>query len=820
MNNNLLFFLDLDDRTLFSNSIRSFFGFISKFIYKLFSGAIDLMYQLAAFDFGMNDFIETVSGRLFSILIIFMIFKVSISIMSYLVNPDVAIDKDKGFQSIIKRVIISIILLISINPIFVVLKEVESAIIEDDIITTIFTTSDDEKVITAGKERIVGVRMSPHCPSNKMIYTATKGDRIALLLFRPFLQPYGEDDITDPKVDNGQKAWDTVFSPNEGKDMAHYCGYDISSVKEIVLNLSGVDFKESFRDAIPGPNSAEGLLRDYYYNLGINEADTGYSGNGDGVTSQYFFEFDYFFAFVLGIVGLLIVISFCFDVIIRSLNFIILQMIAPIPIISYVSPQGKSKEMLSAWWKKVISVWASLFIRILCLSLAILIIDGACNSLDNNDFGNASLLMQIFIILGVLMFAKKLPKFLEEIIPGLKLDGGFELNPFKRIQKDALGSKQLIGLGASALGAGLSGITNFAQRGIEGIIDINKNGLSGRRLLRHAAKTAGSTIAGATRGGVNAFGRAYKDGKLISGAWNGYQTSMFSKKLREDNLRKAGLADAGLIERAKFGIGSMTSDLARYAGVLNKGQREDLIAAEEDTYIKQRQDELDLQKYNLSQEKYKALEPYQQYATLATKIKARIDNSKDVKDAEKNLENARATGDYKKIKRAEMMVDATKNLVANSLYKNDLDVKDMVDRMNKLRDNNEELKQNTIEAFEYNAQAQRYEFKSQSIYKTQNHASIIEREFEEKERILKNEQEKINEQKRNFANDEAHNPMSQAKLQNASRMNNKPEDPGFKATPNQSSQATIQDNSMFNNLGPNGNNGGPVPPPPPPGGRH
>lgn len=473
MLNNIWFVLkaDLEDRTGFGNFMRSFFGLIAKFTYKFFSGAIDLIYDLATFQFIDNQYISSISERIFNILVIFMLFKISLSILNYLVNPDLATDKDKGFQGIIKRVIISIILLISINPIFSLLRDVQDAIINDDIITSIFADSSNSKYLKTDDINLVGIKMNENCPENKYIYTVSSGDRLSLLLLRPFLQPYDESEIKSDS--DGEKAWNAVFSESNDKyDMAHYCGYDISNNESfsLVMDSSSKSTQDNIKKAIPGPNSAEGLLRDYYYNLGLNEADSGYFANGDGTTNYYFFDFNYIFAVICGFVALLISISFCFDVVIRSLNLVVLQILAPVPIVSYVSPQGKSSEMLGTWGKKLLSVWASLFIRIICLTLAITLITGACDNISENlKSSNASMMMQIFIVLGILMFAKKLPKLLEELIPGLKL-GGFQLNPFKRVKDEALGGKFIgdtVGRGIGFISGGVGGTLAGLKAGRE-----------------------------------------------------------------------------------------------------------------------------------------------------------------------------------------------------------------------------------------------------------------------------------------------------------------------------------------------------------------
>lgn len=777
----------------FPKIMRGFFGPIIKFLYYSIAKLVDFMYDLADGNLGLNSqIVDEFSDKFFLILIIFMIFKLTFSLINYLVDPAAFSDNKKGFSNIIKRIIISVALLVSINPIFSLLGDIQKTIISEDIISNyiLYTSNDKVSYYQIGDKKYYATKMDPNCDEQRYIFSNSIGDRFSVLALRPFYQLTPLEEVDD------------VTEHEEFIEESDYCGASVdvfgqlSTSEEMAIQKINATLKNT-------KTSASELLTASIYN--------DMSGNWDPTHDETFYvNFNYFWALIVGIVVCLFIITICFDVVIRALSLFFYQIIAPLPIIMYVSPNGKESEMLSKWFKSTVSVWVSLFIKIAALSLGLYFCGLLCDSLNNDSYG---LIKQIVVIIGTLMFAKKFPKLLEELIPGLKL-GGMELNPFKRISKDALGGNMLLGAGAGLAAAGMSGLTNGIQRAGQTIGNVKRaEGARGKlgAAVSGLGRTAGSTITGATRGGLNAFGRTSKDGKIFSGAWNGYQTSMFSKKLREDNLRKAGLEGANVLERAKFGIGSMTSDLARYAGILNKGQREDLIAAEEDADIKRRQDALDLDKYNLSQSKAKALEPYQQYAGYASKIKSRIDNSKDVKDAEKELENARAIGLEGDIRIAEQTLDETKARVAHQLYNTDDDVKDLVDRMNKIRNSNEELKLKTFAAFKYNEDKQQYEFDSKSIYSTQNQASIIERTFEDSEREFKIRQEQINEDKRNYANNDAHNPMSQAKLQNSSRINPNPEKAGFKATPNQSAQSNISDSSMYSNLG-RGSRGSAPPP--------
>ena len=108
-------------------------------------------------------------------------------------------------------------------------------------------------------------------------------------------------------------------------------------------------------------------------------------------------------------------INLAFDVVVRALNLVVLQVIAPVPIINYVTPGAKGSEMLSSWIKKLLSVWASLFIRLLSITLAVSFIGAICESdVLTSNFSKGKIVTQIIIIIGALIFAKQLPKLLEE----------------------------------------------------------------------------------------------------------------------------------------------------------------------------------------------------------------------------------------------------------------------------------------------------------------------------------------------------------------------------------------------------------------------
>lgn len=69
-------------------------------------------------------------------------------------------------------------------------------------------------------------------------------------------------------------------------------------------------------------------------------------------------------------------------------------------------------------------------------------------------------MIDLFKILGILMFAKKLPDILKQIFK-VDLKGDFKLNPLKKFQDNALGGKLITGTGTAIAAAAIGGATSF-----------------------------------------------------------------------------------------------------------------------------------------------------------------------------------------------------------------------------------------------------------------------------------------------------------------------------------------------------------------------
>lgn len=372
---------------------RSICAGIDRTIYSLIASLYQLILGLADFQIFTQEGINDFYSRVYTLLGVFMLFKVTFSFINYVINPDLTKDNTKGTGNLVKNILIVIVLIV-ITPFgFAKIREAQDAILDDQVLPKFILGQGD------GTSVVTEYKISNDCALSN---AASQGDYIALLVFRPFYQP-------------NEEAASAVL---DGTD---YCfAYSSGTVKT-------------------------------YLNPQIYKAS-----DDDG---NFAVDYNFLISTVIGVVIVLIFISFCFDIAVRSIKLGFLELIAPIPIISYVDPNSSKNGIFSKWINMIFSTWASLFIRLAAVYLAVYII-AILDGVDFSHFGSNEFWARLIVIIAVLIFAKQFPKMIEELFPGLKMAGTFQLNPFKKVANEAAGGKLITG---AAIGAGAMAVTGIAS---------------------------------------------------------------------------------------------------------------------------------------------------------------------------------------------------------------------------------------------------------------------------------------------------------------------------------------------------------------------
>lgn len=667
-----MFILDVDIK-MFSQLIRGFFATIDSAVYGFIAVVYNLIEDLANTSIlSMTDMNEFAS-RIYALLGIFMLFKVSFSIISYIVSPDKISDSSTGMGGIIKNVLITLVLILIVPTCFTLLYEAQSAILSENIIPKLLlgTNSDantiDNEVYVAPACQEIESDFEDKQKDEKYATSAKdNGNYIALMVFRNFYQ------LGDGSVEPEDSSY-----YNE-KFLPAYCGFGENRIGVSYLLQSGIYNgpieklpSGELEKFLEGISNIIDIIQPGNY-IGRSIGDWVISKLGLG-PSTYYIDYNYFISTIVGIFVIFILVSMAFDVAIRSVKLTFLQLISPIPIISYVDPKSGKDGMFKRWYTEVFKTWASLFIRLLALFFGVYLIKqlGQLYRIGNHKYLSSNFWIQLFMLLGVLMFCKELPKLLEQLIPGMKGSGSFKLNPLKRINEDSIGGKFLTG---GIMGAGAMTASALGGAGANAIHSI-RHGKNWKDSFKSAGRGLGT---GAFYGAKNGFA-AGKSGKYNVMSETGKSIQQSSKHRNYEDM----LAAQGEIKGPFKAVQNQISD--KFTDLIGEQQAmggTGIIKGK----IKELQEQLDQEQgrenqYNTAFGNYTAKNPARTPGYVeAGKYKVTKDeNGKFVGKMEYSSYQeymAKITGDGQKIK--DMEKEISKNL--QGVFRNEAERKLAVDK--------------------------------------------------------------------------------------------------------------------------------------------
>lgn len=393
----------------FQKLIRQFFFNLDKVIYGFITTIYDLLISIARTSILSQADIINMADKIYKLLAVFMVFKVTFSLIMYVVNPDDFSDKSKGVSKLGLNIVISLALLILVPYMFSAAFRLQTIILEDNSLA----------------ELIMGSDKDDEGNSNASVLNDA-GDTIAFYSIQPFFLPNVSIDELRDCITIDNTCYDAMKKVADNDTLVNNYQYGIENEN------MGLMFRQDL--AIKTDSGNDNFIMDYRFILST----------------------------VLGVVIVFILITFCMDVALRSIKLSFLQLIAPIPIISYVDPKSGKDGLFKKWYQMCFKTYASLFLRLIALYFAVYIISRIgklTDIVDGSQVTNG--FIKIFIIIGALMFAKQLPKILEGL--GVKLDGGFQLNPLKKFEEQAIGGKRITGA-AGGMVAGIVGGHGVAGR--------------------------------------------------------------------------------------------------------------------------------------------------------------------------------------------------------------------------------------------------------------------------------------------------------------------------------------------------------------------
>ena len=399
-----------------NTGIRSIFISIDIGVYGLLKLIYELFFSIATTEILDREMIFNVVSRVQLIIGIFMMFQLVMIIIKGIVNPDSATDsKTGGAGAIVMRIIVSLSLMALLVPINIKnpKNEYEKQIYNNGVLFgtlyslqyRILTNNTLGKIILDNKETY---------------YTAGSEDVGSLYK------------ISDRLTSTIVKAF---YSLNTKKN-------DDTGEYEYVCDD---DFIEEYNNGDISPFLVIGY--------GLKKCGNIFTGG-----RSYALKMSYLISTIVGIVMVIIMFMICFEVAKRVFQLAALQLIAPIPIISYMDPKGSKDGAFNSWVKLLTTTYLDLFTRLAVIYFSFAVITafmnkffsidaavGAAVELGKGDILTAPIilpLMFIIMVIALLIFAKDAPKFFKQML-GIKDNGNGFFSTFGNA----------MGLATSAAGA-------------------------------------------------------------------------------------------------------------------------------------------------------------------------------------------------------------------------------------------------------------------------------------------------------------------------------------------------------------------------------
>lgn len=432
---------------------------LSTLIYDLFMKLYDMFTALCTIRLLSNDVLQELAKRVGYILGVVMLFYVILGFIQLLLNPDAVNDGEKGAPALIKKTIIVIIMLGTANFAFELLYQVQNTVINSNIISKLLlpyaiTTSVNGQDSNDGESSLT---------QNEKF-----GSILAEELFSSF---YEIEDFDESNIDsNGD-----ISSYNN-------CQTVVNNFRNQIINNRSFDLGYTC------------LNETIVVNFKIDDSTNSESQETNIV------RFNYFLCPIFGLVAVYLMFTYCIKVGVRMVQLMFLEIISPMAIVSYLAP--KKDTMFSKWKNIYISTYIDVFIRIAIINFSFFLIStvfsttgGTGLEFQGTDW-SSNLFFKAFVIISIMIFAKKVPDLLKELLPQSASKLGFapsakELfeNPFVSTTVGAATGAAVGLVGGIAGGKGLSRVSGALGGTFGGMF---RGGSSG-----YKSKNLGSALSGA-----------------------------------------------------------------------------------------------------------------------------------------------------------------------------------------------------------------------------------------------------------------------------------------------------------------------------------
>ncbi len=411
---------------MLNDGLRSFCAMFDGVATTLLGGIYKVFFLVANATIISGDVIKVFYSRIQLILGILMIFKLAMSILNIIINPDVVKDQKNGPGKMVTRIVAALFMLTLVIPINIpnaTAKSLNAYINDHGILFGVLYKAQDsilsENILA---KLILGTSSNADADDMDVNNLSDIGNSMASIVLKVFVRINVNDD-TLPACDyasDDDPCSNTVCAAEVNE--SHYAEENVDP--QVILSH-------------------------------INDSC------GRGSDERYAFGYTPIIGALVMLIMALIITGFTVDIAVRAIKLAVLRLVAPVPIISYINPPKQGGGAFDNWTKSLISTYVDLFVRIAIVYFGLFVIQIIMNGGMNNIFGSnvqgftfTSGIAFIFIILGILVFMRQAPQFIKDIL-GIKGKpmGNVGLSSMMAGTASLLGGAGLAGAGVAAMGA-------------------------------------------------------------------------------------------------------------------------------------------------------------------------------------------------------------------------------------------------------------------------------------------------------------------------------------------------------------------------------
>lgn len=406
---------------MINDGLRSFCSIFDGIATTLLGGIYKVFFLVANATIVNGDVIKVFYSRIQLILGILMIFKLAMSILNIVINPDIIKDQKQGPTKMVTRIVTALVMLTLVIPINIPNAKENSlnAYINDHGILFGFLYKAQDSILSENilAKLILGTSSNNTADDMDVNNLSDVGNAMASTVLKVFIK-INVKDATQPPCEDSETCENTI------------CASEVNESQYAEENVDPQVILSHINDSC-----------------------------GSGSSERYAFGYTPIFGAVVMLIMALIITGFTVDIAVRAIKLAILRIVAPVPIISYINPPKQGGGAFDNWTKSLISTYVDLFVRLAIVYFGLFMVqvlmNGGMDIFGSNvqGFTFTSGIAFIFIILGILVFMKQAPQFIKDVL-GIKGKpmGNVGLSSVMAGTATLLGGGGLAGAGAAAMG--------------------------------------------------------------------------------------------------------------------------------------------------------------------------------------------------------------------------------------------------------------------------------------------------------------------------------------------------------------------------------